>query len=179
MNVRRTATLSRRIDASVLQVWSLLTDVATWSRWGPLTSAGSSVDRRAGNLWQPVRYGRLPLRVHVSSPDAPFWVRLHVTTPAGRFSHLADVTLAPLSDGTTQLSWRATLTGGVPDMTGRRRARLARSVSALAAQLASYAEDPPTTRLSYDAATTAAATATPEPAGQTGGTLAASATAAA
>lgn len=154
MNARRTAIVSRRIDAPVPLVWSLLTDVASWSRWSPLTSVGSTI----GGSWQPLRYGRTTLRTRVTSPDAPFWVRLHVSMPGGRFSHLADVTLTPLPDGSTHLSWRATLTGGIADVTGLRRARLARAATRFAGLLAAYAEDPPTTRLSF--ATTSGATPT-------------------
>ena len=165
MNVRRTAAVSRHIDAPVPVVWSLLTDLDSWPRWTPLTRAGCGI----ASSWRPLRYGRRPLRVRVSSPDAPFWVRVHVSAPAGRFSHLADVTLTPLPDGGTHLAWRATLTGGLADLTGRRRARLARAVTRLAGQLAAYAEDPPTTRLSYAdsvAAAPAARTSPSELAGQ-------------
>jgi uncharacterized protein YndB with AHSA1/START domain len=172
MNARRTAAVSRRIDAPVPVVWSLLTDLDTWSRWTPLTRAGGGIT----SSWRPLRYGRRPLRVRVSSPDAPFWVRVHVSAPAGRFSHLADVTLTPLPDGGTHLAWRATLTGGLADLTGRRRARLSRAVTRLAGHLAAYAEDPPTTRLSHAdsaAAVAAARTSRSEPAAQGVETLAA------
>jgi hypothetical protein len=145
MNARRTTTVSRRVDAPPEDVWHVLTDVGSWSRWAPLTEGRPA----APTASRHVRYGSLAMRVKVTSPDAPFWVRLQVTTAGGRFSHTGDVTLSPMPDGGTVLSWHATLTGGLPDVTGRRRARLEGAIAALAAALASYAEDPPTTRVDY------------------------------
>ena len=142
MNNRRTTTQSRRIGAPIHVVSMLLSDTRTWPVWGPLSDAGFAPDLTP----KPMRYGSRKLWVKVLSPDAPYWTRMRVHTPGGRFSHIADLTLTPLEGGSTDLSWRATLTGPLPDLTGRRRARLERAVSELTAQLASYAEDPPTTR---------------------------------
>jgi len=145
MNSRRTTTQSRRIEAPIDTVSTLLSDTRSWSRWGPLSDAGFAAELKP----KPMRLGRHQLRVKVVSPDAPFWTRIQVHTSGGRYSHIADVTLTPLDDGSTDLSWRATLTGPLPDLTGRRRAHLQRAMSELTGQLASYAEDPPTTRRSH------------------------------
>jgi hypothetical protein len=153
MNSRRTTTQSRKINAPIDTVSSLLSDTRSWSRWGPLSDAGFAADLKP----KAMRFGRHRLRIKVVSPDAPFWTRVQVHTPGGWFSHIADVTLSPLDDGSTGLSWHATLTGPLPDLIGRRRAYLQRAVSELTGQLASYAEDPPTTRRGHVGAMTVTA----------------------
>ena len=97
----------------------------------------------------PIRLGRRQLHVALSSPDAPYWVRYRLTGGPARTQHTAEVTLSPTEDGGTDLHWRATPTRHLPG-TGRRRiAALEAAVAGVAAQLASAAEDPATTRAEW------------------------------
>jgi uncharacterized protein YndB with AHSA1/START domain len=131
------STVTRHIDAPIDTVFSLLADVHQWPRWAAFTD---------------IRLGRHQLRVSVTSPDGPYWIHVRLTEgPAGSL-HTADVTLSPTDDGGTELLWRATLPTGLPGIGRLRRAALVTAVTELAAQLASAAEDTPTTRLEWAAA---------------------------
>ena len=137
-------TVSTSVAVPVDQLCPLIADVRRWPRWGPFTPVPG--DRRNGRP-QAIRLGRRLVRLQVTAPDAPYWLRYEART-AG-FSHTADVTLSPTEEGGTEVSWRARLDGGLPGIAGRRRSRLAAEVARLLAALASYAEDAPTTRLEW------------------------------
>ena len=144
----RSATVTRHIDAPIDTVFSLLADVHQWPRWAAFTDTTSPHLNRPG-ISHPIRLGRHQLRVDVTSPDAPYWIHVRLTDgPAGSL-HTADVTLSPTDDGGTELVWRATLPTGLPGIGRLRRAALVTTVTELAAQLASAAEDTPTTRLEW------------------------------
>ena len=149
------ATVTRHIDAPTASVWSLLADVHAWPRWGPFTDITTPHLDRPG-LPHPLRLGRHQLRVAVSSPDAPYWVRYRLTAGPARALHSAEVTLSPTDDGGTDLHWRATAMRPLPGTARRRTAALETAVAELTAQLASAAEDPATTRLEWAAAATEA-----------------------
>ena len=131
------ATVTRHIDAPIETVFSLLADVHSWPRWGPFTDTGSPTHIDQPGVPHPIRLGRRQLHVALSSPDAPYWVRYRLTGGPARTQHTADVTLSPTDDGGTDLLWRATPTA------------LEAAVAGVAAQLASAAEDPATTRAEW------------------------------
>jgi uncharacterized protein YndB with AHSA1/START domain len=145
------ASLTRRIDAPVDAVFALLADVHAWPTWGPFARSAARHLDRPGVVPHPVRLGRHDLRVLVTSPDAPYWLRYRLTAGPFRARHSAEVTLSPTDDGGTELSWRATMTHVVPGIGRRRTAALTAEVSRLSAQLASAAEDAPTTRVEWAA----------------------------
>ena len=153
------ATVTRHIDAPIDTVFSLLADVHSWPRWGPFTESGTPahIDQPEGP--HPIRLGRRQLCFALSSPDAPYWVRYRLTGGPARTQHTAEVTLSPTDDGGTDLHWRATPTRHLPGTARRRAAALEAAVAGLAAQLASAAEDPATTRAEWAHARRVVATA--------------------
>ena len=148
---RSHATVTRRIDAPVERVFALLADVHAWAAWGPFGSdPGPHLDR-PGTLPHPVRLGRHDLRVLLTSPDAPYWLRYRLTGGPSRARHSAEVILSPTAEGGTELEWRATMPGALPGLGRRRTAAVATTVSELTAYLAAAAEDAPTTRVEWAA----------------------------
>jgi uncharacterized protein YndB with AHSA1/START domain len=143
------ATVTRHIDAPIDTVFSLLADVHSWPRWGPFTDAGTPEHLDRPGVPHPIRLGRRQLHVALSSPDAPYWIRYRLTGGPARSQHSAEVTLSPTDDGGTDLHWRATPTRHVPGTARRRTAALEATVAGLAAELASAAEDPATTRAEW------------------------------
>ena len=143
------ATLTRHIDASVDTVFALLADVRTWPRWGPFTDTGTPAHIDRPDLPHPIRLGRHRLRIALTAPDAPYWLRYRLTAGPTRALHAAEVTLSPTDDGGTDLHWRATPTRRLPGTARRSVAALETAVARLAAQLASAAEDPATTRVEW------------------------------
>jgi uncharacterized protein YndB with AHSA1/START domain len=143
------ATVTRHIDAPMDTVFSLLADVHSWPRWGPFTDTGTPARTDQPEGPHPVRLGRHRLCVALSSPDAPYWVRYRLTGGPARNQHTAEVTLSPTDDGGTDLHWRAIPTRHLPGTARRRTAALETVVAGLAAQLASAAEDPATTRAEW------------------------------
>ena len=146
------ATVTRHIDAPIDRVFSLLADVHRWPRWGPFTSIGTAAHIEQPGVPHPIRLGRHQLRVTVTSPDAPYWLRYRLTGGPARALHNAEVTLSPSQDGGTELHWRATPTRHLPGTARWRTAALEAAVTELTAQLASAAEDPATTRAEWDRA---------------------------
>ena len=143
------ATVTRHIDATVDTVFSLLADVQSWPRWGPFSATSPRAHVDEPGLAHDIRLGRHRLRVTVTSPDSPYWLRYRLTHGPVRARHTADVTLSPTADGGTDLLWRATPTGHLPGTAHRRAAALEAAVTELTAQLASAAEDPATTRIEW------------------------------
>jgi uncharacterized protein YndB with AHSA1/START domain len=143
------ATVSRGIDAPVETVWGLLADVHIWPRWGPFTNTGADIDQLG--LAYPIRLDRHRLRVSVISRDAPYRLRYRVASGPAGARHSAEVTLSSTDDGGTELRWRATQSRRMPGWARRPKATLVTAVTELAAQLASTAEDPPTTRAEWAA----------------------------
>ena len=143
------ATVTRHVDASVDAVFALLADVHSWPRWGPFTATGTPAHSDQPGLPHPIRLGRHQLRVTVTAPDAPYWLRYRLTGGPARALHTAEVTLSPTDDGGTDLHWRATPTRHLPGTARRRTAALEAAVAGLAAQLASAAEDPAITRAEW------------------------------
>ena len=143
------ATVTRHIDAPVGAVFSLLADVHGWPRWGPFADVGTPAHVDRPGVPHRIRLGRHLLRVEVTTPDAPYWLRYRLTAGPTRALHTAEVTLSPTDDGGTDLHWRATPTGRLPGTTRRRVAALETAVARLAARLASAAEDPATTRVEW------------------------------
>jgi len=141
------ATVTRHIDAPIDTVFSLLADVHSWPRWGPFTATGTPAHQPG--IPHPIRLGRHQLRVTVTSPDAPYWLRYRLTDGPARALHTAEVTLSPTDEGGTDLDWRATPTRHLPGTARRRTAALEAAVAELTAQLASAAEDPATTRAEW------------------------------
>ena len=123
------------------------------------TARPARLDRRRVVLYTPSRVGltgvrragpgRRQLHVDLSPPDAPYWVRYRLTGSPARAQHTADITLSPTDNGGTDLHWRATPTRHLPGTARRRTAALEAAVAGLAAQLASAAEDPATTRAEW------------------------------
>jgi len=146
------ATVARHIDATVDTVFSLLTDVHAWPRWGPFADTGTPGHIDRPGLPHPIRLGRHQLHIALTFPDAPYWVRYRLTGGPARSLHTAEVTLSPTDDGGTGLQWRATPSQPLPGTLRRRTAALETAVAELAAHLASAAEDPATTRLEWAAA---------------------------
>jgi uncharacterized protein YndB with AHSA1/START domain len=142
------ATVTRHIDAPIGTVFSLLADAHSWPRWGPFTDTSTPAQIDRPGPPHPIRLGRHQLRVTLTAPDAPYWLRYRVTAGPARALHSAEVTLSPTDDGGTDLHWRATPTRRLPGTT----AALETAVAQLAAQLASAAEDPATTRVEWAAA---------------------------
>ena len=155
------ATVTRHIDAPTAAVWSLLADVHAWPRWGPFTDISTPHLDRHGLVVHPIRLGRHQLRVAITSPDAPYWLRYRLTGGPARALHTAEITLSPTDDGGTDLQWRATPTRPLIGTARRRAAALVTAVAELAAQLASAAEDPATTRVDWAAAQPPVGSATP------------------
>ena len=145
------ATVTRHIDAPIGTVFSLLADVHSWPRWGPFTDTSTPAHIDSPGLPHPIRLGRHLLRVELTSPDAPYWLRYRLTAGPTRALHTAEVTLSPTDDGGTDLHWRATPTRRLPGTTRRSAAALEAAVAQLAEQLASAAEDPATTRVEWAA----------------------------
>jgi uncharacterized protein YndB with AHSA1/START domain len=143
------STVTRHIDAPIDTVFSLLADVHRWPRWGLFTDTGIPAQMDRPGVPHPIRLGRRDLHVALSSPDAPYWVRYRLTGSPARAQHTADVTLSQTEDGGTDLHWRATRTRHLPGTPRRRTAALEAAVAGLAAQLASAAEDPATTRAEW------------------------------
>ena len=143
------ATVTRHIDAPVGTVFSLLADVHNWPRWGPFTDTSSAAHIDRPGLPHPIRLGRRELRVALTTPDAPYWLRYRLTDGPARALHTAEVTLSPTDDGGTDLHWRGTPTRHLPGTARRRAAALEAAVAELIAQLASAAEDPATTRAAW------------------------------
>jgi uncharacterized protein YndB with AHSA1/START domain len=143
------AAVTRRVDAPVETVWALLADVHTWPRWGPFSHTGTSAHIDQPGLSHPIRLGRHQLRIAVTSPDAPYWLRYQVTTGPSGVKHSAEVTLSPTDDGGTELQWRAAPTHGLVAISRRRRTTLTATIAELTARLASAAEDQPTTRAEW------------------------------
>jgi uncharacterized protein YndB with AHSA1/START domain len=148
---RSHATVTRRIDAPVERVYALLADVHVWPAWGPFGRYPRPHLDRPGTLSHAVRLGRHDLRVLVTSPDAPYWLRYRVTGGPSRARHSAEVILSPTAEGGTELEWRATMTGSLPGLGRRRTEAVASAVSELTAYLAAAAEDAPTTRVEWAA----------------------------
>lgn len=145
------ATVTRHIDAPIGTVFSLLADVHNWPRWGPFTDTSTLAHIDRPGLPHPIRLGRHLLRVELTTPDAPYWLRYRLTVGPTRALHTAEVTLSPTDDGGTDLHWRATPTRRLPGTARRSIAALETAVAQLAAQLASAAEDPATTRVEWAA----------------------------
>jgi uncharacterized protein YndB with AHSA1/START domain len=143
------ATVTRHIDAPVDTVFSLLADVHSWPRWGPFSATGTPGHLHQAGAPHPVRLGRHQLRVAVTSPDAPYWLRYRLTDGPARVRHTAEITLSPTDDGGTDLHWRATPTRHLPGTARWRVAALEAAASELTARLASAAEDPATTRAEW------------------------------
>ena len=143
------ATVTRHIDAPIDTVFSLLADAHKWPRWGPFTATGTPAHIDQPGLPHPIRLGRHQLRVTLTSPDAPYWLRYRLTDGPARALHTADITLSPTDDGGTDLHWRATPTRHLPGTARRRTTALEAAVTELTAQLASAAEDPATTRAEW------------------------------
>jgi uncharacterized protein YndB with AHSA1/START domain len=143
------ATVTRHIDAPIDTVFSLLADVHRWPHWGLFSATGTPVHIDQPGLPHPIRLGRHQLRVTVTSPDAPYWLRYRLTDGPARALHTAEVTLSPTDEGGTDLHWRATPTRHLPGTARRRTAALEAAVAELTAQLASAAEDPATTRAEW------------------------------
>jgi uncharacterized protein YndB with AHSA1/START domain len=116
------ATVTRHIDAPIDTVFSLLADVHSWPRWGPFTATGTPAHQPG--IPHPIRLGRHQLRVTVTSPDAPYWLRYRLTDGLARALHTAEVTLSPTDEGGTDLHWRATPTRHLPGTPRRRTAAL-------------------------------------------------------
>ena len=154
------APVTRHIDAPVDTVFSLLADVHSWPRWGPFTDTGTPAHIDRPGVPHRIRLGRRQLHVALSSPDAPYWVRYRLAGGPALAQHTADVTLSPADDGGTDLHWRTTPTRHLPGIARRRTAALEAAVAGLAAQLASAAEDPATTRAEWARARHDVATAT-------------------
>ena len=168
------AILTRHIDAPVGTVFALLADVHTWPRWGPFTDTGAPAHIDPPGLPHPIRLGRHRLWVGLTTPDAPYWLRYRLTAGPTRALHAAEVTLSPTDDDGTDLHWRATPTRRLPGTARRRIAALETAVAQLAAQLASAAEDPATTRVEWaDAAADETAPLPGAPAVMAGDTVAA------
>jgi uncharacterized protein YndB with AHSA1/START domain len=153
------ATVTRHIDAPIGTVFSLLADAHSWPRWGPFTDTSTPAQIDRPGPPHPIRLGRHQLRVALTTPDAPYWLRYRLTDGPARVLHTAEVTLSPTDDGGTDLHWRASPTGYLPGTARRRTAALEAAVTELAAQLASAAEDPATTRAEWAHARHDAATA--------------------
>ena len=143
------ATVTRHIDAPTAAVWSLLADVPAWPRWGPFTDISTPHLDRHGLVVHPIRLGRHQLRVALTTPDAPYWLRYRLTAGPTRARHTAEVTLSPTDDGGTDLHWRAAPTRHLPGTARRSIAALEAAVTQLVARLASAAEDPATTRVEW------------------------------
>ena len=141
--------VTRRIDAPVETVWALLAEVHTWPRWGPFSHTGTPAHIDRPGLSHHIRLGRHQLRVAVTAPDAPYWLRYRVTAGPYGVQHSAEVTLSPTDDGGTELQWRAAPTHGLAAIWRRRRTTLTAAVAELTARLASAAEDQPTTRAEW------------------------------
>jgi hypothetical protein len=144
-------TVTRRIDATVDTVGALLADVHEWPRWGLSTNTCTSTHIDQPGIAHPIRLGRHRLRVAVISPDAPFRLRYWLATAPTGALHPAEVTLSPTDNGGTELRWQVTPSRGLLGSVRHRQATLVRAVTELAAQLASTAEDPPTTRAEWAA----------------------------
>jgi uncharacterized protein YndB with AHSA1/START domain len=143
------ATVTRHIDAPIDTVFSLLAEVHSWPRWGPFTAIGGPAHIDQPCISHIIALGRHQLRITVTSPDAPYWLRYRLTGGPARALHSAEITLSPTDEGGTDLHWRATPTRHLPGTARRRTAALEAAVAELTAQLASAAEDPATTRAEW------------------------------
>ena len=143
------ATVTRHIDAPVDRVFALLADVHDWPRWGPFTDTSTPAHIDRPGQPHPIRLGRHQLRVALTTPDAPYWLRYRLTAGPTRARHTAEVTLSPTDDGGTDLHWRAAPTRHLPGTARRSIAALEAAVTQLVARLASAAEDPATTRVEW------------------------------
>lgn len=147
-SVASTLTVTRHIDATVEAVWALLADVHEWPRWSSLTCTCTSTHGDQPDLAHPIRFGRNRLRVAVS-PDAPFQLRSWLSSAPTGALHPSVVTLSPTGGGGTELRWQVPPSRGILGSVRHDQATLVREVAGLAAQLASTAEDPPTTRAEW------------------------------
>jgi uncharacterized protein YndB with AHSA1/START domain len=149
-SVASSVTVSRRIDAPVDTVWALLADVHEWPGWSSLTNTCTRTHSDQPELAHPIRLGRHRLRVAVS-PDTPFQLRSWLASAPTGALHPAVVTLSPTDDGRTELHWQVPPSRGIFGSARHRQQTLVRAVTELEAQLASTAEDPPTTRAEWAA----------------------------
>ena len=142
------ADVSRRVEAPIETVWALLADIHAWPRWGPFSDSAKPTHLDLPGLPHPVRLGRHRLRVTIWALDAPYWLKYRLTSGPAGARHEASMTLSPIDDGATELRWHAQ---AAPRMTGilRRQATLVAAVTDLMANLASAAEDQPTTRAEW------------------------------
>ena len=143
------ATVTRHIDAPIDTVFSLLADVHSWPRWGPFTDTGTPRTPTGPASHTPSGSAG----VSCTSPSAPRTPRTGSATgsPAARPAP----STPPKSPCPQPTTAAPTSTGApprpdtCPAPARRRTAALEAAVAGLAAQLASAAEDPATTRAEW------------------------------
>ncbi len=145
MRARRIG-VTRRVDAPPDAVWALLSDVGTWTRWGPWETADlerPGRDRPQGvGAVRRLRAGRWTLRELVEVAEAPRRLRYRLLSGMPVRDYVADVRLAPAPDGGTELTWSARFAPRVPG-TGRLLARrLTALLGDISSRLAAFAENP-------------------------------------
>lgn len=149
MRARRIG-VTRRVDAPPEAVWALLSDVGTWTRWGPWETAGLERPGRDSaqgpGAVRRLCVGRWTLRELVEVAEAPRHLRYRLLSGMPVRDYVADVRLDPAPDGATQLSWSARFVPRVPGSGRLLSRRLTAVLGEVSSRLTAFAEDPPRTR---------------------------------
>jgi uncharacterized protein YndB with AHSA1/START domain len=145
--------VTRQVDASQEDVWALVADVSSWTRWGPWESAelehpGSRRPDGPGAI-RRLRSGRWTVREYVLAADAPHRLRYRVLSGLPVRDYVGEVRLERRLDGGTTLAWWAQFESRIPGLGWFLQRRLWSLLAEVTARLAAFAEDPPQTRAAW------------------------------
>jgi hypothetical protein len=134
-----------RSSASKEQIFALVSDVTTWSRWaGPIVRHGSWVregDPAPGGVGAVRRLGsrRVGSREQITEYDPPDYLAYTILSPAPMRDYRAIVSLDQDGDG-TRITWAGAFEPLIPGTGGLIAWLLRRMIGGMATGLARYAE---------------------------------------
>ncbi|MGE0730636.1 MAG: SRPBCC family protein [Acidimicrobiia bacterium] len=104
--------------ASAGELWELLADVRTWPSWSAFDEGGLLEEAPGGGdglgALRRLRSGRNVSIERVVAHEAPRHLGYALVEGLPLRDYRADVTLEPMADGRTRITWRSTFRGKVP-----------------------------------------------------------------
>jgi hypothetical protein len=132
-------------NANIDQVWALLADVSTWTKWGRWNEAGiekpGDGDPEGVGAIRRLRYGRRTVnRELLVAVEPPRRLSYELLSGLPIRNYHADVTLWASPDGGTDITWRSNFEGRLPGQGAFMRMFLGRFIADCAERLARAAE---------------------------------------
>lgn len=117
------------------QVWALLADVRTWSRWASFDEASVESGSGIGEV-RVLRAGRTVLRERVTVLEPPYRFGYEIVSGLPGRGHEAEVLLTTTPSGGTRIEWSASVEAATSLSLAAVRRRLEESIVDTAERLA-------------------------------------------